>query len=236
MAPPKKDTRSNTAGKQASVEPSSSEEERVRENPGELVRTASGTELIAHTNPPELRSNPSSSRSIIPGISQPQMADIYTYVNGQIITEMERLEQRLHEKMELQTQKLAGIFAKQLNVQNPLSADDADDASPDNPPLKASTSAPQESAPKLRAEEVGYFDPEYTTEGASHTAVVNAGKHVYYRDVYVFVDRLKDLAVQNKDVKNVIVSCLRGSALMWYSMELSEDDRDRIREEAGLTT
>ena len=50
---------------------------------------------------------------------------------------------------------------------------------------------------QLRAEEVGYFDPKYQPEQQSTVPpgpVVNAGKYVYYRDVYVFVDRLKDLA------------------------------------------
>lgn len=49
----------------------------------------------------------------------------------------------------------------------------------------------------LKAEEVGYFDPEYQQEqGATSTPgpIANAGKYVVYRDVYIFVDRLKDLA------------------------------------------
>ena len=89
----------------------------------------------------------------------------------------------------------------------------------------------QPHVPALRAEEVGYFDPEYQQEqGSTNGPVVNAGKYVYYRDVYVFVDRLKDLAVTRNDVKSVMTSCFRGSALMWYSMELTELERDLLRD------
>ena len=84
----------------------------------------------------------------------------------------------------------------------------------------------------MRAEEVGYFDPEHQQE-QGNGPVVNTGKHVFYRDVYIFVDRLKDLAVTRpnpNDVKRVITACLRGSALMWYSAELTELERDLLRD------
>ena len=87
---------------------------------------------------------------------------------------------------------------------------------------------------------MGYFDPDYQNEKEYRTTssvvtnnpVVNAGKHIYYRDIYVFVDRLKDLARQHNDVKirNVITECLRGSTLMWYSTKLTELERDLLRD------
>ena len=79
---------------------------------------------------------------------------------------------------------------------------------------------------------MSYFDPEYEKETVKNAPVVNAGKHVFYRDVYVFVDRLKDLAVQHDDaaVKNVITACFRGSAIMWYFMELIDLKRQLLRD------
>ena len=72
----------------------------------------------------------------------------------------------------------------------------------------------------LRAEQVRFFDPEYQQEqgnisgGNNITGLVaNAGKYVYYRDVYVFVDRLKAMIKKN-NVKPVISEYLRGIALM----------------------
>ena len=52
--------------------------------------------------------------------------------------------------------------------------------------------------------------------GKLHPApVVNAGKHAYYLDMFVFVDRLSELSREyGQDlVKDIIPSCLRGSAL-----------------------
>ena len=80
----------------------------------------------------------------------------------------------------------------------------------------------------MRIKEVGFFDPKHQQEQGTDP-VVNIGKHVFYRDIYIFVDRLKDLAVSH-DVKRVITACLRGSALMWYSAELINLERDLLRD------
>ena len=70
------------------------------------------------------------------------------------------------------------------------------DSSPNSASLVPESTVPSPSPPKqLRAEEVNYFDPKYKKETVKNALVVNAEKHVFYRDVYVFVDRLKDLAV-----------------------------------------
>ena len=90
------------------------------------------------------------------------------------------------------------------------------------PSIEISQASPPKDSPshtnsaQLRAEEVGYFDPEYQQEqGTMNRPVVNAGKHVFYKNIYVFTDRLKDLTVQRRDeVKKVITSCFRGSALL----------------------
>ena len=59
----------------------------------------------------------------------------------------------------------------------------------------------------------------------------NAGKYVCARHVYIFVNRLKDLAATRpNDIKRVITTCLRGSALMWYSAELTGTERDLLRD------
>ena len=65
---------------------------------------------------------------------------------------------------------------------------------------------------QFRAEEMGYFDLEYQFEqNISNGSIVNANKHVYYCDVYIFIDRLKDLIIQH-DVK--ISSYLRDFVLI----------------------
>ena len=77
---------------------------------------------------------------------------------------------------------------------------------------------------------MGYFDPKHQQEQGTGP-VINVGKHVFYRDVYIFVDRLKDLAATRPtNVKRVITACLRGLALMWYSAELTKLERDLMRD------
>ena len=64
---------------------------------------------------------------------------------------------------------------------------------------------------------MGYFDFEYQQEqGTTNGPIVNAGKHVFYKNIYVFTDRLKDLAVQYGEIniKAVMTICFRGFVLM----------------------
>ena len=83
-----------------------------------------------------------------------------------------------------------------------------------------------------RAEDIGFFDPEHRdVNGTANSGpITNAGKHVIYRDVYVFVDRLKDIAyLHGDDMKHLIPECLRGAALMWYTVELTDLEKSSLR-------
>lgn len=92
---------------------------------------------------------------------------------------------------------------------------------------------------KLRAEDVGFFDPEYVDEKTTssgntqtiNTRTVNTGRHVIYRDVYTFVDRLKHVAYShgNTAIVAVISECLRGGALMWHTDELTDFEKSGPR-------
>ena len=71
----------------------------------------------------------------------------------------------------------------------------------------------------LRAEDVGYFDPDFKPSEQEHgnttpSPVVNAGKHAYYLDVFVFVDHLNELKRKYgpERMQDFISSCLRGTA------------------------
>ncbi|KAN0076225.1 hypothetical protein V8E54_006367 [Elaphomyces granulatus] len=57
------------------------------------------------------------------------------------------------------------------------------------------------------------------------------GNHTHYRDVYVFIERLKDLqAIKGEElVRNSIHASLRGTALDWYTVELTEFKRRSLR-------
>ena len=91
---------------------------------------------------------------------------------------------------------------------------------------------------KLRFEDVNFFDSNYQEKDkkiVNHLAfasVVNANKHVFYRDVYVFTNKLFDLVKQhdNETIENVIIVCFRDIALMWYSMKIDDFLRNLFRD------
>ena len=94
------------------------------------------------------------------------------------------------------------------------------------PPVTSFSSSAKPAS--FRAEDVGFFDPGFQPEpehgNTTPGPVVNAGKHAYYLDVFVFVDRLKELARKHgaATVINLIPSCLRGSALIWWTVEVDD--------------
>ncbi|CAD6581700.1 MAG: hypothetical protein ASARMPRED_000679 [Alectoria sarmentosa] len=132
--------------------------------------------------------NNPSSMTLIPGFSQEQVTGLMTMISAVVDA---RLEQRL------------GNFNTNRQQSSPFPSIEIPQPHQEQP-----------HAPALRAEEVGYFDPEYQQKQGQQGPIVNAGKYVYYRDVYIFVDRLKDLAVTRNDVKSVMTACFRGFALM----------------------
>jgi hypothetical protein len=82
---------------------------------------------------------------------------------------------------------------------------------------------------RLTHKEVGYFDPSYPSTDDS--PIVTEHGSVFYRDVYIFVDRLEDLVSFKGEaaVRELVPSCLRGSALIWYTTELTDLEKRGLR-------
>ncbi len=80
---------------------------------------------------------------------------------------------------------------------------------PPAPPLP-STSSWSPYRRMLRAEDVGFFDREFQAEQehgkTTPGPVVNAGKHAYYLDIFLFVDRINEMsrALQNDHSCSII--------------------------------
>ena len=74
----------------------------------------------------------------------------------------------------------------------------------------------------LRPDDIGFFNPRADGDGP-----VVREKHVTFRDVFVFVDRLKEMKrrYNEEQVLKVISSCLKGTAINWHTAELSEFER-----------
>ena len=86
----------------------------------------------------------------------------------------------------------------------------------------------------MKAEDIGFFDPEYHVDNSESgtSIIVTSGRYTFYRDVYIFTDRLKHLAAvrNNADsVRDLIPECLKGSALVWHSAELSELEKELLQ-------
>ncbi|KAM0800543.1 hypothetical protein BDR22DRAFT_972808 [Usnea florida] len=52
-----------------------------------------------------------------------------------------------------------------------------------------------ETKPKLRVEGLGFFDPGFESE--HNESIVNSGRHIYYRDMFTWIDHLKDLVKEH---------------------------------------
>ena len=57
---------------------------------------------------------------------------------------------------------------------------------------------------------MGFFNN--SIEDPNNTPIVIVGRHLFYRDVYIFVDRLKDLAKLRppKKLRTILPKCFRG--------------------------
>ncbi|EEQ31632.1 conserved hypothetical protein [Microsporum canis CBS 113480] len=74
-------------------------------------------------------------------------------------------------------------------------------------------------------EELGYFYPHMKDN--ADRPVVQVNQHTYYRSVYVFVNRLKDMVITKGEnlVRSNVQASLRGQALEWYTVELTNIEK-----------
>lgn len=65
---------------------------------------------------------------------------------------------------------------------------------------------------------------------------MSVGKDVYYWNVVLFTQRIQNLVTFKGAtlVKANIATSLRGSALEWYTLELSDFDRDALNNDPGM--
>lgn len=83
--------------------------------------------------------------------------------------------------------------------------------------------------------DLGYFKP-HLNKAHKEGEIVLVGKNVYYRNVIFFVQRLQNL-VTFRDVALVkanIASSIRGSALEWYTFELSYFSRNALNNDPNV--
>ena len=85
---------------------------------------------------------------------------------------------------------------------------------------------------KWNAFELEFFDSLYDEKSSSiDNAIEHSDKDIYFRDVHIFIERIKDIA-QIKDeisIRNNLYTCLRDTALTWYTFNLRDDQKRLIK-------
>ena len=80
----------------------------------------------------------------------------------------------------------------------------------------------------LKTDNIGYFDPDAKGSGP----IITIGCHTCYCDVFVFVDHLHDIVhLKGEDLVHAyVLSSLRGTALEWFTSELTPFEKDSLQE------
>ncbi len=107
------------------------------------------------------------------------------------------------------------------------------DATPKS--LSAGDSLPKASTERWNQADQGYFDP-HLDRAHGEGEIVSVGKDVYYKNVVLFIQRLQSLVTFKGAalVKANVATSFRGSALEWYTSELSDFDRDAFNNDPGV--
>ena len=77
---------------------------------------------------------------------------------------------------------------------------------------------------------IDFFDSRREND-KNKNVIVNVDRHIYYKNVFVFIDKLKNLKKNFFDhrVRELIVECLRDDALIWHSLKLDEIEKNMFR-------
>jgi hypothetical protein len=81
---------------------------------------------------------------------------------------------------------------------------------------------------KWTTDEIGLFDPNVDDEDS----VINMSRHVFYKNIYAFVNRLKDMTnIRDDDkLRSVLSQCFREAALIWHFTELFDMKKNLLRQ------
>lgn len=72
----------------------------------------------------------------------------------------------------------------------------------------------------MKSTYIGYFDQNFD----DNERLTNTGKHVFYKDVYAFIDKFQDVPViyGMAKIKKVMSTCSRDGDFSWHPMELTD--------------
>lgn len=82
-----------------------------------------------------------------------------------------------------------------------------------------------------------FFDPNYEGKTiATGKAMEHVGKDTIFRDVHLFMKRVKDIAATQEDelVRQNLSTCFKRTALFWYTSELIADQKRLLKMGHGI--
>lgn len=103
---------------------------------------------------------------------------------------------------------------------------------PQVPQMPQNTVQTTQSDSRWNAADLGFFDPLYDGKStATGNAIEHSGKDTYFRDIHIFIERIRDIAQIKGDliVRNNLYTCLRGTALTWYTSKLGEEQKRLVK-------
>ena len=96
----------------------------------------------------------------------------------------------------------------------------------------SSTAESIQSDNRWNAAEIEFFDSLYDEKSvAIENAIEDSKKDIYFRDIHVFIERIKNMTQIKDDIliKNNLYSCLKNTIFVWYTFNLSDDHKRLIK-------
>ena len=116
-------------------------------------------------------------------------------------------------------QMIRDVLGNQFNQPGPPG-----EPSPPGPPGATGSVNGNGANDRFVPQDVGFFDPFYDGKSVNTGAAMeHTGKDTYFRDVHFFIDRITDVSrIKSDVVRQNFQLCFRGSALEWYTSELTD--------------
>lgn len=82
---------------------------------------------------------------------------------------------------------------------------------------------------QLKTVDVDYFDPDF--DDNSKEQLINTNKHVSYKNVYAFINKLQNMSTiyESIKIKKIILACFCENALLWHFMKLTKMKKRLLR-------
>ena len=123
-------------------------------------------------------------------------------------------------------------------VTSAFNDDDDDDDEKKNDDLSSIdvNSLQSDNVSDWKSKDIEFFDSKYEISIHIDDLIVNVDRHVFYRNVYVFIDRLKNMtSLREKNKLRIVISqCLRDIVLIWHSAKLSNFEKNLLRNRVTL--